>query len=235
MAISFVGAGTAVASAGGSTGSLTPTLPSGWLPGDLALIFCTGRATGYVFTATGYTQKFAVNHSSSGVNRIVLLYRFLQSGNGNPTVSWTGGASNATVLMQIAVFRGVDQSNPFDVTGSASSNASQANIGPISGIITGQNGKCTIVFGHRADDWTSVDTLTGDNLTWYEIGEPKSTLGNDAGMVWDYALHNGNQTITNKTFTVSGGAANYGLGIMQSLNEAPPSTSLSRRVLLLTT
>jgi len=221
MAISFVGVGTAQASSGGSTGSLNVPLPTGLQVGDLVLIFCSGRNTGYVFTATGYTQKWSLDHASSGINTIVLLYRIRQSGDADTvTVSWTGGATNATVIMQACAFRGVNQSTPFDVQGATSSNASQANIGPITGITTGSNGKCTIVFGHRADDWTSVDILTGDGLTWNEIGEPDSSAGTDAGMVWDYAIHGASQTITNKTFTVTGGAAQTGMGVMQSLNEA---------------
>lgn len=220
MTITYVGVGTAVASSGGATGSLTPTLPSNLQVGDLVLIFCSGRNIGYVFTSPGYTERWSLDHSSSGINTIVLLYRFYQAGDGNPVVSWTGGATNATVIMQICAFRGVDSTTPFDIQGATSSNPSQANIGPITGITTGVNGKCTIVFGHRADDWTSVATLTGDGLTWNEIGEPDSTAGTDAGMVWDYAIHGGNQSITAKTFTVTAGAANYGMGVMQSLNES---------------
>ena len=223
MAITFVAAGTAVSSAGGATGSLSPPLPAGVQSGDLLLIFVSGRNTGYVFSCTGYSKKWdpELDHSSSGINTIGLFWKIHSGSESNPTVSWTGGATNATVIMQMCAFRGVNQTTPFDVQGATSSNGDLQNIGPISGITTGVNGKCVIVFGHRSDDWTSVDTLTGDGLTWYEIGEPDSTSGSDAGMVWDYAISaSGSITITAKTFTVTGGTTDYGLGVMLSLNEA---------------
>jgi len=219
MPITFVGVGTAVSSSDYPSGSLTPALPTGLQAGDLVLIFCSSSSIHSIFTATGYTEQWRLDHASSRINTIALLYRFYESGDGDPTVSWYGGAVNNTIIMQICAFRGVDSANPFDVQGSTSSNDDLQNIGPISGITTGANGKCTIVFGHRADDWTSVATLTGDGLTWNEIGEPDSTLGNDAGMVWDYATHGGSQAITDKTFIVTGGKTNYGLGVIQSINE----------------
>jgi hypothetical protein len=215
--ITFVGVGTAAAK---NNVSVTPTLPSGLQVGDLMLCFASARGNGTLGTPTGWTQKWQLAHASSGINNAALFYRFYQAGDGDPTVTYTGGASGHTVIAQVCAFRGVDPANPFDVQGATSSNASQANIGPISGITTGANGKCVIVFGHRADDWTSVATLSGDGLTWNEIGEPDSTLGNDAGEVWDYAISTtGSITITNKTFTVTGGSANTGMGVMQSLNE----------------
>jgi hypothetical protein len=154
------------------------------------------------------------------VNTIALLYRFYQDLDLNPTVTWTGGGVNCTTIMQICAFRGVSLSNPFDVRGATSLNSSQQNIGPIGGITTGASGKCIIVFGHRADDWTSVATLTGNGFGWNEIGEPDSASGNDAGEVWDYTISAyGAVQILAKTFVVTGGTANYGLGVMQSLNE----------------
>ena len=59
--------------------------------------------------------------------------------------------------------------------------------------------------------------LTGDGQTWVEIGEPSSVLGDDAGMVWSYAILTGSPpVITGKTFTVTGGAAAFGMGVMAS-------------------
>lgn len=187
------------------------------------LVFASGRGN-HVFsvsTPQAWISQWQLPHGTSGINKIALLYRFYQSDDGNPVVSWTGGGTNRTVIAQVCALRGVDQVTPFDVLGATSSNVSQVNIGPISGITTGPNGKCVIVFGHRADDWTSVATLTGDGLTWNEIGEPSTTSGNDAGEVWDYAISaTGSIIITAKTFTVTGGLANTGLGVIQSLNEA---------------
>lgn len=217
MPITFVGVGTAVAK---NNGSVTPTLPSGLQANDLMLCFASARGNGTLGTPTGWTQKWQVNYGT--INKIALFYKFYASGDGNPTVTYTGGSSGHTVIGQVCAFRNVNQSNPFDVQGSTSggSGIESLNIGPITGITTGANGKLVIVFGHKADDWTSVATLTGDGLTWNEIGEPSSTLGNDAGEVWDYAISStGSITIASKTFIVTGGINVTWVGIMQSLNE----------------
>jgi len=220
--ITFIGAG---AGASANNASVSPALPSGFQANDLLLCFASARGNGTLGTPTGWTQLFQVAHSSSGINKIALFYKIAVGGDANPTVTYTGGASGHTVIAQCCAFRGVDPSSPFDVIGATSSNASQANIGPISGITPTVEDACVIVMGHKADDWTSVATLSGDGLTWVEIGEPDSDLGNDAGEVWDYAIISGSPiTITNKTFTVTGGAAQTGLGKMISLKPAPQIT-----------
>jgi len=218
MPITYVGAGTAAAA---NNASVTPTLPGGLQVGDLLLCFASARGPGTLGTPSGWTQRWQLSHASSGVNKIALFWKVYAAGDGNPTVTYTGGGSNQTVIAQCCAFRGVKNSSPFDTQGSTSSNASQGNIGPISGITPAYNDACVLVFGHRADDWTSVDTLTGDGLTWNEIGEPDSTAGSDAGEVWDYAVISGAPvTITSKTLTVTGGAANTGMGVMDSLRAA---------------
>src|SRR5207253_6902037 len=86
-----------------------------------------------------------------------------------------------------------EQINPLADLGAISNNATAQNIGPITGFTptnAGNNG-AVIVLGHRADDWTSVATLSGDGLTWVQIGAPSSTLGTDAGMVWNHAIYSG--------------------------------------------
>jgi len=221
LAISYVGVGTAATSAGGTTGSVTPTLPSGLQANDLMIIMVTGRGNHSFATPTGWTQKFQEQlYPTDNLHKLAIFYKFYVAGDGNPVVSWTGGGTNQTVIAQVFAFRGVDTTNPIPDLGPNSGNASAQNIGPITGFTpTGAgNDGCVIVIGHKADDWTSVATLTGDGLTWNEIAEPDTTSGNDAGQVYDYALYSGSPpTITAKTFTVTGGAANTGAGKMISL------------------
>lgn len=222
MPITFVGAGS---SAAGNNANLTPALPSGLQVGDLMLIMFSARGGGTIGTPTGWTERWTVQHTSSGINKIKLLYRFYQAGDTAPSVTYTGGANGHTTLAQCFAFRGVDPNNPFDTQGSASSNASQQHIGPISGITPASGGACVIVFGHKADDCTSIAVLSGDGLSWARAVFGTSTLGSDASQVADYAILPGSPvTISSKTFTVTGGAANTGLGVMDSLK---PGRTLS--------
>jgi len=224
MAIQYVAVGTPAFSAGGSTGSIVPALPAGLAVGDLMICIATMRGNGGFLPIMGWTQNFQGQlYPTDNLHKLAIFYRFYQSGDGDPNVAWDGGGNNQTVIAQIFAFRGVDTSNPIPDLGPNSGNASQQNIGPITGFTpTGAgNDGCVIVIGHKADNWTGVDILTGDGLGWVEIAEPSTTLGSDAGQVYDYAIYSGSPpTITNKTFTVVGGASATGAGKMISLKPA---------------
>lgn len=228
MAISYLGVGTAAAA---NNLSVTPTLPGSLSVGDFMVAIVTARGNGTIGTPSGWTQRFQEQlYTTDNLHKLGIFYRFYQAGDGNPTFTYTGGSSGHTVIGQIFAFRGVDTSNPIPDLGANSGNASAQNIGPITGFTPTNAGTdgCVIVIGHRADDWTSVAALTGDGLTWNEIGEPDSTSGSDAGQVYDYALYSGSPpTITNKTFTVTGGAANTGAGKMISLKKPAVTTPKS--------
>lgn len=231
MAVSYVGAGAASATNGGSNPA--PTLPAGLAAGDLMLLFVFTRHTGvgFVTTPNGWSS-LRNNVTTSGL--LAVFSRVYQGGDSAPTVTLnghTGGASGDTAIAQIAAFRGSDgvpiPSLIFD-------NASQADIGPI-GIPDIDKDGAIVVVGGKRDDWTSVDVLSGDGLTWAEIGETPSTSGADAGIVWDYALNDTGDVIFapgDKTFTVTGGASAEGRGLGITL--APSiSSSGSKNALLI--
>lgn len=224
MPISFVGAGTSSAN---NNADGTPTIPSVNV-GDFILLLGILRGLDAdanpctLVGVSGYTQLFNFVHSTgSPCPRLIGFYKFAAAGEGNPTIDITPQATGNTVVGHVCAFRGVDRVNPINILGSTSENASAQNIGAITGITPTVRDGVVIVCGGKCDDWTSVDTLTGDSLTWAEIGEPSSTLGQDAGIVWDYALYDTPAAISNKTFTVTGGASQKALGVMFSLNPDP--------------
>jgi len=226
LALSYVGKGTAALSSGGTTGSVVPPLPSGLSVGDLMVLIATQRGNGYFYTPSGWTVRFHDQlYPTDNLHKLAIFYRFYQAGDGDPTLSWTGAGPNQTVIAQIFAFRGTSTTNPIPDLGPNSGNASQQNIGPITGFTPTINDGAVIVIGHKADNWTGVGTLSGEGLTWVEIDEPSTTLGGDAGQVYDYALYSGSPpTITDKTFTVTGGASATGAGKMFSIS--PPVTTI---------
>lgn len=232
-AITFVNVGAAVT--GNGDGTLTPGLPSGLQTNDMIVTYYYTRGTGgSVSISAGWTSLY--DHSDSG-GRIAVWYRFYQNGDGAPTITSSGlistgpPGSRDDTIAQVAAWRGISTGNPIDALGTVSTNGSQQNIGAISGITIAAD-SVIIVVGGKRDDWTSVATLSGDSLTWFEIGEPDTTTGADAGMVWDYAINGAVQkTITTKTFTVTGGVSAAGKGVMFSLKvpqnlQANPSEQL---------
>ena len=116
--IDFVGAGPQVVG-NGSGNTVTPALPSGWQPDDIAILIVSGRPTNTTEPGTpaGWTKR-STRLRGVGTNdlRITTYYRVLQSGDGNPGVtipsSWSGNGGGLGA--QVAVWRHVDVSNPFD-------------------------------------------------------------------------------------------------------------------------
>jgi hypothetical protein len=197
VAIAFVGAGAAAAA---NNANISPALPAGVGAGDLMIVFGYSRGTGSrPQVPTGWTE--IVYDLGFSIGRFMIAYRFWQSGDTAPLLSG-GGATNDTVLGQVCAFSGVDATTPIE-------------------------DEQAIVAAAKSDNWTSVATLTGDSQTWVEIGEPSSTLGSDAGLVWNYALTTGTPSLTSKTFTVTGGAGSVWQGISFTLKAASTGTTLS--------
>jgi hypothetical protein len=238
-AIFYVGAGAAGSATAGSGGNAAIgtnqglTLPSGLQNDDLMILvhYMTSTTGGSVTTPSGWTMLQSTHQDSGG--SITIWYRFYQSGDSEPTITASGltntGNNKDAAIAQIAAWRGIDASAPVATIGSVSTNSAAQNIGGISGISLSA-GDVVVVFGAKLSDWTSVADLSGDNLSWAEIGEPVRTASQtkNSGLVWDYAINDAsNTTVTSKTFTVTGGSSAAGKGVMFSLN-ASASQNFSR-------
>ena len=119
--ITFVGAGDQEVA---TFGSITPELPNGTAAGDLAVLVVAGRPddTAVPAAPAGWTARSSVvQNAGSNDVRVMTFYRLLAGGDADPNVtlpaSWTGWWS-AGMSGQIAVWRGVDASTPFDATDS---------------------------------------------------------------------------------------------------------------------
>lgn len=218
MAITFVNVGTAAAA---NNANVTPALPASITAGDLLIGVCRANAiTGtQIGTPSGWTAL--TGFPQSGPSTTIgwnLVYKTATGSDTNPTFTFSG-VPGVTVIGQVCAFRG--SSTPvIDVQSSLTDiGTNQQDIGPITALSGPASDCVVIVIGAKNDDWTSVDTLTGDSLTWNEIAEPDSTLGLDGGLVWDYAIASGVPTITSKTFTVIGGGTQICGGFMFSIVE----------------
>lgn len=220
MAITFVAAAAGV----GTNGSApAPTLPAGLVDGDtmVCMFYSRDSADGTVAISAGWEP--VVNNRTTG-GLLGVWWRTYVTGDTAPTLTLTGhttGNSGETALARIAAWRGCDATAPIGTVGVVSTNAAQLNIGPISGISLGA-GKALVVLGGKLDDFTSIAALSGDGLTWGDIGAWEATQGADASAAWNYAVNDTGSTVTvtAKTFTVSGGTSVAGKGVMFSLNEA---------------
>lgn len=218
MAITTARLGTAVT---GANVGLTPPIPAGTLAGELVLgAFCSRGGGTHGFPA-GWDVLYNQEGRAASAYKWSLCSKSFVGGDANPAFTYTGGASTHDVIAQCVTLPGADTvaaSLIYATGGRVESAASTVNIGPLTGCDSPAGG-AVIVMGFQGNDWTSVATLSGDGLTWVEIGEPDSIAGSDAGFVWDYALTPSLTTVTAKTFTVTGAGQNW-FGRIFSINPA---------------
>ena len=221
-AITFVAAGTASAT---DAATPAPALPAGIAEGDLLIAAFYSREVtdGVVQGVSGWNQVFQHRDAGGILGVWSKIYK-----TGDLAITWllSGFAAGDDCIAQIAAYRNagnVQLATPIVLNGALE------DIGPIPGCTLPPR-EVVIVLGGKLDDWTSVAALSGDNLTWAEIGEPDTTTGTDAGMVWDYAI-NGNITtvVTVKTFDVTGGTSVAGKGCMLRVQSLDDQTVYARK------
>jgi hypothetical protein len=220
--ITFVGAGTRATS---RNANVTPTIPV-TIANDLILVFAavwgdSGEVAG-TLALSGYTPIFN-EANTTGNNAWSLFCKIAAGSDGNPTVTYTGGDSDDRVIAQAAVWRGTgtDCNTVVVEQGTLRQGNLEFHIGPISGITIAANNMVIVLGERNSSAWTSVATLSNDGLTWAEIGEPE---GDYINIVWDYAIDGGSgTTVTDKTFTVTGGTKHYTLGKMIEIAVARPT------------
>lgn len=212
---SFVGVGT---SDHDNNAAITPGLPASWQPGDALFLF-----TGIRNSPTGFpnapddTWDLLLDMANAR-----LFGKYAQDGEQIPTVTFTAGAANATTSGAIAAFRGVG----LTVHRRASQlNGSAQNIA-YPGLTVTRDNSLVLVFGWKADDWTSVATLAG----FSEIGEPSSTTGDDQGIVLDYVLQSTATNIPAGSFTVTGGTSQISRGGSIALASDVQTLTVTRSV-----
>lgn len=114
-AISFVGAGAQVATA--ASNSLTPSLPSGVQAGDLLIAIVANREDSPEPTFTfpsGWTQRGSVFYDIGNTGlKLETWWKFAGESESNPTI--TTNTYGAGWSAQIAAYRGIDSSNPWDI------------------------------------------------------------------------------------------------------------------------
>lgn len=118
-AVLFVGAGAQVARE--TAGSITPVIPTGTQASDFAVLIIAGRPadTSEPAAPAGWTlRSSSLREVGTNDLKIMTFYRVLTGGDANPSItlpaSWVGTDTRG-MSGQIAVWRGVDTTTPFDV------------------------------------------------------------------------------------------------------------------------
>lgn len=234
MAITLVDVG--AASTG--TGSRSPAIPTGEIGDDLYAAVSCRAAAGAFSTPSGWAlvDGFPKTHGGGGANRLYLFHRTADGTEGaSVTFTYTAAADESaeTTLAQVARFRGVPLLWKIGLVGELASNASAQNIAFGQGVKIPAGAAC-LYLAHKADDWTtggaSAATLAGtdDGLDWAELGEPRTTTGDDAGMAWGFAVNDGPSTVETGTGGVvvcTGGSSATSIALFVMIGAAPDDGS----------
>lgn len=194
----FVGVG---ATAAANNASVTAGLPAGVVSGHVVYLLASIRnRAASVTTPTDWTD---VTGGTSNVKVFARVYDGVWS---MPAVAFTGGGAGDTTLALSAAFDDtllVDAAENlewFDNAGDQDISAATQNMA----VFQGQRG-LRLVVGHKFDDWSSV--TVDPTLELATLSSVTSTLGNDAAMVWAYAIDTSSGDLPELTsvWTVTGG------------------------------
>lgn len=212
----FIAAGTA---AHASNASVSPGLPAGMTVDTGQMLLCLAAirnsGTGTVDLPAGWTN--IVNFGN-----VRLFGRYYVTGVTAPTVTFTGGAANATTSAMLFGFSGLSLHPEFTVTqlnGSAQDIATPA--GSTGTIYNRRANRMVLWAGWKQDDWTSAAVVTGGVS---EAGEASSTLGDDQAIVLDYFLQAAAAQINAFSFVITGGVSAISRAIVVALRPLQTAT-----------
>lgn len=116
--IKFLGVGT---QANAASGSITPTLPTGWKPGDVHICAVSTRDLASL-AMSGWTKL--VNAAGNASVGMTVFYRVAVAGDTSTAITGATGS----IVAQIAGYRGCNNVSPIDQNGTPSANAAVATI-----------------------------------------------------------------------------------------------------------
>jgi RHS repeat-associated protein len=155
----------------------TWTLPAGWQPGDLVVVWLYARAGAYaIANPAGITIKHNSNNGNNG--RLFIGYRYLQAGDTSFAWTRTTSSSNTDVLWGVVVLRGtVSAGDPFNAsTGATPTTGTGADPDPAAVTPTIAGSTVWAIGGKRDDAGGTFNPPANYTLA----GAIQSTAGSDA-------------------------------------------------------
>jgi len=189
----FIAAGEAYAGLGGI--SVDVPFCDG-ATGDLLIMAVTVRGSVTIETPSGWSLVVAM---TIGFTSTSIFRRAQQPGDGGAVTVTTNAAGSQTTVGQMFSFRGAQTLVVGDIL---TDTGNVISIGPVPGIAV-RTGAYVFALGSRANDWATITTLSGDGLTWVQVGNAGSESGGDAGQVVEVAKNETGATVdvSDKTWT----------------------------------
>jgi len=174
MAITLVNLGTQASTAG--SGDLTPALPTGHTTDDLLVVIVACRdseSQTYTFPA-GWTER-SINFGDDAWSSIAIWYKVHDGSESNPTISVT--AADFGWVAQIAAYRGVDTSDPWDIAATVEnvSASGSTTFTPSDVTTTTDNAWVLSIVSHGDANTLSLNTAQGFTFRWGTAGDNVAT------------------------------------------------------------
>lgn len=206
----FIAAGTA---AHANNTSVAPSLPAGMTVDVGQALLCwaaiRNSGTGTVNVPDGWTSLVDFGNTR-------LMGRYYITGVTAPTVTFTGGAANATCSAQLFGWSGLSLHTEFTTT---QLNASAQDIAtpaaPAGTRSHRRTNRMLLWAAWKQDDWTSAAVLGGGFAT--EAAEASTTTGDDQAIVVDYYMQATPAASGAGTIAITGGAAAISRAVLVAL------------------
>lgn len=205
--IQLIGSGTG---AEGNNANVTPSLPAGTSIGDTVLILASIRnsGTGIPNAPLGWKTLVLTGGMALFARKMVRPTDLTM-----PTISFTGGAANATTIAQAYTVR--QSSGSLDTLVHAvavQSNTSAQNISTPALTVT-QNGCLLVHVAWKQSSWTSLTPPAGDTT----LSSFSSALGSTAAQILAGVVQTTAASAGASSFTVTGGSSAISLAATMAL------------------
>lgn len=187
--------------------SITPANPAHQAGDRLICIVCSRGASGTAVSAiscatAGWTTPNGISNpiNAGSTRRWAIFENQCDSGSEtNPTITFTGGVANNTCMAVVLRFRNSNFANDLTL-GTISDNASSNHIAFAQNSPSINNGNGILAIGQHNNDPSSgnMNVISGvtAGLTWSELVEQQTAIGDDATFVIDYALNDSGSAYT---------------------------------------
>jgi hypothetical protein len=226
--VSFVGAGPQVTSV--TAGTIAPEIPTGTVANDVAVLVVAGRPsdTSDPAAPSGWTLRTSVLQEVGAADlKIVTFYRVLTGGDADPAVTLPAGwvVSGTGMSGQIAVWRGVSTTTPFDTADTTGSTASNAATW-VPPAITTATAVARVVTAVATSDDNDVDFSAAASFTARMAGtDYDTTTGGDHAVALGDKTQSTAAAVAMPTWSQGANSSDRWVGITFALRPAPASAA----------
>jgi hypothetical protein len=222
MAIALRGVGTAAIASTTAATTLTPTLPSGWQPGDIHLLVITlgGGPISSISDYGGFTVK-ASREDGSTVGTLI-AWRRAQPGDTDPVIRVDTIVADPTIAQIIGFSGCVTSGDPITATSGQTNAASRTITCPA---LTPTDANSMIVLALGTNAQATISGYSGSDPTFTEALDTNTALSGGGTLAAAYGIRSTATSTGSRTATATVSATSA--AVMVALRPAADSVALA--------